>query len=88
MFSRTVYGRKSRNNSASIALHCAAWILAFRGGDAVLADVVTANFVNDSLFSYRIDHMPDLDQTRAGLSGDGKRVDGRKGRYLPSILIS
>ena len=71
MLSRTVYGRKSCNNSARVALHCAAWILAFRGGDAVLADVVTANFVNDSLFSYRIDHMPDLDQKRLGLPGDG-----------------
>ena len=71
MFRRPFYSRKSCNNSARIALHCAAWIVAFRGSDALLADVVTANFVNDSLFNYRLDHMPDLDQKRDGLPGDG-----------------
>jgi len=41
------------------------------GGGAAVADVVTANYVNDQLFSYRIDHMPDIDQRRDGLAGDG-----------------
>lgn len=36
-----------------------------------LADVVVANYVNATNFSYRIDHMPDLDQRRDGLAGNG-----------------
>ena len=38
---------------------------------SVHADVVSANFVHNNLFNYRLDHMPDLDQKRLGVAGDG-----------------
>src|SRR5262245_3171142 len=36
-----------------------------------MADIVSANWVNDTLFNCRVTHMPDLDQKRFGLPCDG-----------------
>ena len=35
------------------------------------ADVVSANYVDDTLFNYEVRHMPDLDQRRDTLRGNG-----------------
>ena len=40
-------------------------------GSPAFGDVYTATYTDDSLFHYAIAHMPDLDQKRDGLPGDG-----------------
>lgn len=36
------------------------------------ADIVVSNYVSDTQFEYRVNQMPDLDQKRSGVPGDGR----------------
>jgi hypothetical protein len=71
MFSCTMATENAWHRSSIAVLIAAVSAINPHWDDAAMADVVTANYVNDSLFNYRLDHMPDLDQKRAGLAGDG-----------------
>lgn len=62
--------RNTMRDRAALTLSLGLPLLAFVSQSS-LADVVVAEYVSSTDFSYRINYMPDLDQRREGLAGNG-----------------
>ena len=50
-----------------IRIVAAACLFAYLGSPPARADITSANWVNNTLFHYRVTHMPDLDQKLASI---------------------